>query len=87
MKVLNEFKTHYYYQDFKKTSLFCPNCGKQEIWVETGDGDLYVGPQHLCCSCNYSFNFLESLLGDNYVKIVEQIKSGIIAVPKTPKGN
>lgn len=35
--------------------LYCPNCGKQEVWVEQGPGDYYVGEGHLCGACRCTF--------------------------------
>jgi len=37
-------------------SLFCPHCGKKEVWVEQGGGDYYVGVQHICTACNWTFH-------------------------------
>lgn len=46
---------HSYDFDYKKEVMFCPNCGKREIWVECSDGDYYMGPQHVCSNCDFSF--------------------------------
>jgi predicted RNA-binding Zn-ribbon protein involved in translation (DUF1610 family) len=40
---------------FTDTALYCPNCGKQSVWIDTGGGDYYVGETHLCVSCDTSF--------------------------------
>jgi len=37
------------------SELFCPNCGKQEVYIEAGEGDYYQGPGHYCKSCNAEF--------------------------------
>ena len=34
MRVLNEYDTHHYFDEFEKCQLFCPHCGKQEVWEE-----------------------------------------------------
>jgi hypothetical protein len=36
--------------------LFCPNCGKKEVWVEEGGGDYYVGNQYICTACAHEFH-------------------------------
>lgn len=37
---------------FVKTDLFCPYCGKQDMWQEHGDtGDFYLGVSTNCESC------------------------------------
>lgn len=38
------------------TELYCPNCGKRDVWVEDGDGDYYAGPDYGCKACNHCFN-------------------------------
>ena len=40
---------------YELTELYCPLCGKQDVWVETGPGDYYEGPQHACADCGASF--------------------------------
>lgn len=35
--------------------LFCPHCGKRDVWVEQSGGDYYVGQQHLCSECRWTF--------------------------------
>lgn len=37
------------------TDLFCPHCGKQPVHIEAGEGDIYVGATHWCCSCKTQF--------------------------------
>jgi hypothetical protein len=51
-----------YPQGYQSTSnwehskdLFCPSCGKQDVWVEEGSGDYYVGNEHICASCAVQF--------------------------------
>lgn len=41
MKVLNEYPTHHYWEDYEKSELFCPNCGIQSVWQEQSEGDYY----------------------------------------------
>ena len=38
------------------TDLFCPKCGQDKVFVETGDGDYYVGPNHFCFDCDFIFH-------------------------------
>lgn len=34
-----------------KTQLFCPICGKRNVWEEDSAGDYYAGPAILCLDC------------------------------------
>lgn len=38
--------------------MYCPECGAQTVWVETGDGDYYVGPTWYCTTCSTDFNYM-----------------------------
>lgn len=38
-------------EEWEKLSLYCPNCGKQEVWHDTGPGDYYTGERYMCKSC------------------------------------
>lgn len=46
---------HSYPETWCKGALFCPHCGKQEVWEEQGEGDYYVGASFLCIACRYNF--------------------------------
>ena len=46
---------HSYTENWKKLDLYCPNCGKQTVWHETGGGDYYAGEEHMCLSCIHAF--------------------------------
>lgn len=43
-------------EEYYKTELFCPSCGKQEVWDERGQGDYYQGTTLFCLACNSFFN-------------------------------
>lgn len=43
--------THTYKQSVSPTTLYCPACGKQDVWKDDGAGDYYVGPTFYCRSC------------------------------------
>lgn len=47
--------THSYGEKWEKIDLYCPKCGKKEVWHDTGPGDIDVDEQHLCTSCSHSF--------------------------------
>jgi predicted RNA-binding Zn-ribbon protein involved in translation (DUF1610 family) len=47
--------SHSYMEGWEKLELFCPNCGKQSVWHETGPGDYYVDESYLCTSCSHGF--------------------------------
>lgn len=40
----------------RDADLFCPHCGEKSVWVEQGGGDYYVGAQHLCLACRWTFH-------------------------------
>ena len=52
--VVEDYGTHKYNRTYEKCDLFCPNCGKQEVWEELGSGDYYQGVTYLCIACNNS---------------------------------
>ena len=35
--------------------LYCPACGKQAVWMDTGGGDYDVGPGFICVECRATF--------------------------------
>jgi predicted RNA-binding Zn-ribbon protein involved in translation (DUF1610 family) len=47
--------SHKYAEEWEKLELFCPKCGKQDVWHETGTGDYYVEEQYMCAACGASF--------------------------------
>lgn len=66
---------------YEKSDLFCPRCGKQTVFVDTGAGDYYQGPRHVCLECVEAFG-CQLYGGDNpsdgettNTQIVEQIKA------------
>lgn len=89
MKVLNEYPpTHHYIDDYKLTEFFCPNCGKKSVWEEGSYGDYYVGPGMICTSCKSSFTLQGPMDSSSHdLKIVDQLLSGVMLQPTTPKGN
>lgn len=89
MKVLDEYKTHHYFQDYEHCSLFCPQCGVQSVWQEQGPGDYYIGEDHICVSCKHSFCIQgpSPLESNNELKKCDQLISGKIIEPSTPRGN
>lgn len=46
---------HSYPERWKRDTYYCPNCGKQNVWSEQGEGDYYYGPSSLCVDCGFSF--------------------------------
>lgn len=90
MKVLLEFEnSHHYIREYEEEKkLFCPNCGKQKVWVEKGEEDYYTGQNHICICCNYIFS-LPSLCAapKEYKRIAEQLRKKEIYNPITIKGH
>ncbi len=55
---------HSYNETYCKDSIHCPFCGKQEVWLEQGDGDYYYGSTEVCLDCGQQFTIQ---LGSNPV--------------------
>lgn len=48
--------SHQYVEEWESLpNLYCPNCGKREVWHETNPGDYYLGERYLCASCKHAF--------------------------------
>ena len=43
--------SHKYTETWKKIEMYCPSCGKQEVWQEQSSGDYYVGEGYICVDC------------------------------------
>ena len=89
MKVLLEFKnSHHYFQEYEKSELYCPNCGKKEVWEEQGFGDYYKGNKYVCTDCGFMFTMPSgNIRDDEWGEIPKQLKSRITNIPTTIKGN
>ena len=61
-----------YFDVYEHTEFYCPNCGKQGIWLQ-GDDDYYLGQSGICVQCGkYHHNS-----GDFYsvdVKVLEVLR-------------
>lgn len=90
MKVLKEYPgSHHYWEEYKKTDLFCTHCGKKEVWEETGIGDYYLGPESFCTACNSTANYSGGASVTNRpedVSVIEQLRTGVTAQPTTRSG-
>ena len=52
VEITVDFGTHEVHERWSRDKeMFCPDCGKQEVWVEQSEGDFYVGPLFVCTSC------------------------------------
>lgn len=70
---------------YDETDLFCPNCGKQNVWVESGEGDYYQGPAHYCISCEWYFTMPGiGTPGEAGLQIVAQIRAARLPPPQAP---
>lgn len=47
--------SHKISETWMQTQYYCPACGGQNIWRETGGGDYYVGNLHICLICEINF--------------------------------
>ncbi len=85
-KVSTNYGTHSYEYDYEKTELYCPHCGKQEVWEEAGGGDYYLGVDYLCTACSH-ISHLDSGGETDHPEVVEQILTGKVnpPVPKRPR--
>jgi hypothetical protein len=43
--------SHSYPETWEKVDMYCPACGKQEVWQEGSAGDYYVGECYTCAAC------------------------------------
>jgi hypothetical protein len=70
----------------REVDLFCPWCGKPEVWAEDGGGDYYVGPAHICLACGEGFT-LQGGPGDGEVhhQYVEQLRRLVASGEQTPR--
>lgn len=44
-------RTHKYSEEWETLDLFCPKCGKKDVWHQTCVGDYYVGEIFVCTAC------------------------------------
>lgn len=92
MKVILEFEdSHHYEEEFEfEENIYCSNCGHKGIWEEQGCGDYYYGNITHCTSC-FSTGRNAGLMNvekdEEYIKVIEQLKTGITNKPTTRKGN
>ena len=92
MKILNEYpNSHHYIEEYAKTQYYCPNCGKQEVWNEVGEGDYYLGSDYVCTECNFLLHLDSSgkvgpYCMSNVLGIIKQLKTGVTNTPTTRKG-
>ena len=47
--------SHKYEEPWRRQDIFCPKCGKKEVWMCDNGGDYYVGEQYLCVGCEATF--------------------------------
>lgn len=91
LTVINEYPgSHHYLQTYEKTDLYCAKCGKQEVWDQLGPGDYYVGNESYCLACGFGCFYLggpKEVKDQNELGIIEQLRSGKMAKPTTPRGN
>lgn len=52
---------HQYTERWAKTEVYCPRCGKQEVFANSGGGDYYTGEQHICTACKGTFCFSDGV--------------------------
>lgn len=56
---------------YTKSDLFCPICGKQDLWIHENGGDYYVGEAYYCTSCkgsSYLDNVHEDIAPEDVIK-------------------
>lgn len=57
----NHYKAgHSYQETWESTMIHCPKCGRIGVWKDTSGGDYYVGEQHICPGCEFSFHMPSS---------------------------
>ena len=62
--------------NWKKSDLYCLNCGKKKLWFNDNGGDYYQGETYLCVKCDCQFNLPhepysvdENLYGESLKKL------------------
>jgi len=81
MRVIDQYDNHHYEGEWDKVDdTFCPSCGKQEIWNESGPGDYYVGSTYLCTACG-SEHYLDHSDSKGKASILKQLRTGITDKP------
>lgn len=43
--------SHKYTETWAATDLYCPSCGKKEVWTEEGPADYDDGAKSFCVAC------------------------------------
>ncbi len=88
MKALAEYPTHHYIYEYVLVDMYCPNCGVEGgVYCESGMGDYYCGPSYLCVNCEHGFTIQGPNKSDHvHLKVIDQIKTGVMMMPSTPKG-
>lgn len=88
MKVINQYPSYHYIEEYKLTDYFCPNCGSKNVWEEDSEGDFYVGPSLVCTKCRCQFTMQGPYDKNPHDdKIIDQLISGVTAKVVTPIGN
>lgn len=42
---------HSHRERWERSDLYCPKCGLRTVWRCSGEGDYYLGADHLCHNC------------------------------------
>lgn len=91
MKVINEYSTHHYEEEWSKSDYYCPYCSMKEVWTEDNDDDFYVGSKSICVACDSVLHLdhcSNAIFQEpNALGIARQIRSGKTTIPTTKKGN
>ena len=45
--------------------IFCPKCGKKEVYTEMSEGDYYEGPYNYCKNCKCEFTMPSCGVNEN----------------------
>lgn len=76
-RVLSRYATHSYARTYThERGLHCPACGVQAVWIESGEGDYYAGPDHVCTACSHAFTLQSRGKDDQAQGIVADILAG-----------
>lgn len=85
VKVCHEYAgSHHYMKTFAKTEHYCPGCGEQQVWVDEGPGDYYLGSDYVCANCCFLCFLETSNKADQ--EVCRQIRDGVTRQPSTPRG-
>lgn len=63
--------SHSYPETWNKIDMYCPACGKQEVWQEDSAGDYYVGEGYMCAACGSDWTIQGPVPHDEEPRLID----------------